>query len=137
MSRLREHALELAAWHGVAVVEDGSVDPDLPGVGPHSDVEAWVVTVLPIVDGPSYVVALHEIGHLVVPGDGLVGEGRAWGFVLDESVVPVDRRLALSWWGSHILAAGGELRVGGCELVGDDDLVEYLAAWWRVAYPNA
>ena len=111
--RLRVHALAVAAEFAVQVRECAGLDPDLPGRGPFAHVEARVVDVLPVTDVRSYLIVLHEVGHIADPAEGLVGEGRAWRFVLNRSLVPVDRKLVLSWWGSHVAAAGGDLWTGG------------------------
>lgn len=139
---LRAHALGVATQHQVRVRECAGIElAGAPETGPKAWVEHRVVDVAPIRERVSYLVALHEVGHCVVPGGGgeLMGEARAWRWAMAESIVPVDaglRRLVELAWLTHVRALGGDELGGGCELVSDEDLAEYLQTWMRVAYPG-
>lgn len=82
--RLARHIEELCLTYGIRVVERRSY-------GGVAYPRIRTIAIKPVRTQRTYVVALHEIGHIVGKGRGgrkLEQEAAAWDFVLETSIVP-------------------------------------------------
>src|SRR5947209_5267937 len=80
---MARHVEDLGAEHGITVRERASY-------GGWASKKSRTICIKPVKTQRSYVVALHEIGHIVGRGRSgtrLEQEAAAWRFVLDRSVV--------------------------------------------------
>ena len=80
---MASHVADLCAEHGITIVERASY-------GGWASKKSRTICIKPVKTQRTYIVALHEIGHIVGSGRSgtrLEQEAAAWRFVLDRSAV--------------------------------------------------
>jgi len=115
MNRFRAHIEKLADKHGVAVL----MDPSLPPEGGIAFGELRAIAVSPVMDETTYMVAMHELGHVLAPG----GHG-----IVDANLSPIKKVAARM---DQEDAAWAWARANALEWT---DLMEHWAQYSREAY---